>query len=150
MKPHIAIAYNYMTGGNCSFMLGAMAEPDARYLSALRAELMRINPPWHSDHLCFSSAGERVLHELLPLKFSEENVLRVAARARRVGAGQLGKVARTGADVEQQADRLVGELAQDDRIDRGRRRDARSGRQLIRRAASPLVNHLLHAFAITP
>jgi uncharacterized protein (UPF0276 family) len=34
--------------------------------------------------LCFSSAGSRVLHELLPLKFSEENVARVAQRARRM------------------------------------------------------------------
>jgi uncharacterized protein (UPF0276 family) len=55
-------------------------------LSALRAEVTRLNPPWHSDHLCFSSAGERVLHELMPLKFSEENVNRVAARARRMAA----------------------------------------------------------------
>ena len=30
------------------------------------------------------SSGERVLHELLPLKFSEENVQRVAERARRM------------------------------------------------------------------
>ncbi|MEI9951872.1 MAG: DUF692 domain-containing protein [Pseudomonadota bacterium] len=81
----IAERYPIVTHG-LTLSLGAMAEPDARYLSALRAELTRLNPPWHSDHLCFSSAGERVLHELLPLKFSEENVLRVAARARRMEA----------------------------------------------------------------
>ncbi|MEI9936402.1 MAG: DUF692 domain-containing protein [Pseudomonadota bacterium] len=81
----IAERYPIVTHG-LALSLGAIAEPDPRYLSALRAELTRLNPPWHSDHLCFSSAGELVLHELLPLKFSEENVLRVAERARRVEA----------------------------------------------------------------
>ena len=81
----IAERYPIVTHG-LTLSLGAIAEPDPRYLNALRAELTRLNPPWHSDHLCFSSAGERVLHELLPLKFSEENVHRVAERARRVEA----------------------------------------------------------------
>jgi uncharacterized protein len=64
--------------------IGAQGEPDPRYLSELREELARLNTPWHSDHLCFSSAGERMLHELMPLKFSRENVARVAERARRM------------------------------------------------------------------
>ena len=81
----IAERYPIVTHG-LTLSLGAVAEPDAEYLSALRAELTRLNPPWHSDHLCFSSAGERVLHELLPLKFSEENVNRVATRAARMEA----------------------------------------------------------------
>jgi len=81
----IAERYPIVTHG-LTLSLGAIAEPDPRYLSALRAELTRLNPPWHSDHLCFSSAGERVLHELLPLKFSQENVHRVAERARRMAA----------------------------------------------------------------
>jgi uncharacterized protein (UPF0276 family) len=81
----IAERYPILSHG-LTLSLGAVAEPDARYLSALRAEITRLNPPWHSDHLCVSSAGERVLHELLPLKFCEQNLLRVAARARRVEA----------------------------------------------------------------
>jgi uncharacterized protein (UPF0276 family) len=81
----VAERYPIVTHG-LSLSLGAIAEPDARYLSALRAELTRLNPPWHSEHLCFSSAGERVLHELLPLQFSAENVRRVATRARRMEA----------------------------------------------------------------
>jgi uncharacterized protein (UPF0276 family) len=79
----IAKRYPIVTHG-LSLSLGAIAEPDPAYLSALRTEITRLNPPWHSDHLCFSTAGERVLHELLPLKFSAENVERVALRARRV------------------------------------------------------------------
>jgi len=81
----IAERYPIVTHG-LTLSLGAVAEPDPSYLGALRAEVTRLNSPWHSDHLCFSSAGERVLHELLPLKFSEENLLRVAERARRVEA----------------------------------------------------------------
>src|SRR6478609_6604806 len=79
----IAERYPIVTHG-LTLSLGAIADPDPGYLNALGTELTRLNPPWHSDHLCFSSAGERVLHELLPLKFSEENLHRVAERARRV------------------------------------------------------------------
>jgi len=64
--------------------IGAIAEPDAAYLTALKAEVTRFGSPWHSDHVCFSSSGARVLHELLPLKFSLENAIRVAERARRM------------------------------------------------------------------
>lgn len=64
--------------------LGAIDEPDPRYLDALKLETERLGTPWHSDHLCFSTSGGRVLHELLPLQFSRENVTRVADRVRRV------------------------------------------------------------------
>ncbi len=79
----IAERYPIVTHG-LTLSIGAIDEPDPEYLRALRAELARLKPPWHSDHLCFSTAGARVLHELLPLKFSEENVARVAERARRI------------------------------------------------------------------
>lgn len=79
----IAERYPIVTHG-LTLSLGAVDEPSPEYLGALKAEVARLNPPWHSDHLCFSSAGDRVLHELLPLKFSEENVARVAGRARRL------------------------------------------------------------------
>ena len=75
--------YPIVTHG-LTLSLGAVDDPDPSYLRALRAEVTRLESPWHSDHLCFSSAGNRVLHELLPLKFSEENVARVAERARRM------------------------------------------------------------------
>jgi hypothetical protein len=77
----VAERYPIVTHG-LTLSIGALGEPDPAYLRDLRAEVRRLDSPWHSDHLCFSSAGERVLHELLPLKFSAENVARVAARAR--------------------------------------------------------------------
>lgn len=64
--------------------LGAVDPPPAAYLKDLKREVERLGSPWHSDHLCFSSAGPLVLHDLLPLKHSRENVTRVAERLRRV------------------------------------------------------------------
>ena len=64
--------------------LGATDEPETSYLDALRTEIGRVGSPWHSDHLCFSTAGSRVLHDLLPLKLCQRNVERVADRLRRV------------------------------------------------------------------
>jgi uncharacterized protein (UPF0276 family) len=75
--------YPIVTHG-LTLSIGAIQEPDPAYLAALAAEIRRIGSPWHSDHLCFSSAGPRVLHDLLPLKLAQENVARVADRVRRV------------------------------------------------------------------
>jgi uncharacterized protein len=83
----IAERYPIVTHG-LTLSVGAVDEPDPAYLSALKVEVERLASPWHSDHLCFSSSGQRVLHELLPLKFSLENLQRVAERARRM-AGLL-------------------------------------------------------------
>jgi uncharacterized protein len=75
--------YPLVTHG-LTLSIGAIAEPDAAYLRELRAEIERTKSPFHSDHLCFSSAGQRSLHELLPLQHSRENLRRVAERARRM------------------------------------------------------------------
>lgn len=85
----IAERYPIVTHG-LTLSIGAVDAPDPKYLSALRTEIERVGSPWHSDHLCFSSAGKRMLHELLPLKFSRENVTRVAERAQRV-RDELGR-----------------------------------------------------------
>jgi uncharacterized protein (UPF0276 family) len=79
----IAERYPIVSHG-LTLSIGAIDDPDPSYLRALREEVTRLHSPWHSDHLCFSTAGQRVLHELLPLKFSAENVARVAERARRM------------------------------------------------------------------
>jgi len=39
--------------------------------------------PWHSDHLCFGSAHGVVLHDLLPIAFTEQAVARVSDRIAR-------------------------------------------------------------------
>jgi uncharacterized protein len=75
--------YPLVTHG-LTLSIGAEAEPDRDYLDELKAELVRTRSPYHSDHLCFSSAGRRSLHELMPLQHSHQNVARVAERAKRL------------------------------------------------------------------
>ncbi len=53
------------------------------YLKGLRAFVERVKSPWHSDHLCFSTYGGVVLHDLLPIPFKKEEVVRVADRIKR-------------------------------------------------------------------
>ena len=53
------------------------------YLAGLRAFIDRVGAPWHSDHLCFSTEGGVVLHDLLPLAFKRSEVKRVAERIKR-------------------------------------------------------------------
>ena len=75
--------YRFVTHG-LTLSLGAVDPPPAEYLRELRQEIERLASPWHSDHLCFSTAGPLVLHELLPLKLCKENAERVADRLRQV------------------------------------------------------------------
>lgn len=63
--------------------LGGVDPIPPSYLGGLRAFLDRVGSPWHSDHLCFSSYGGVVLHDLLPIPFKESEVGRVADRIRR-------------------------------------------------------------------
>jgi uncharacterized protein len=79
----VAERYPVVTHG-LTLSIGAANEPDAAYLEQLCDHVERLRSPWHSDHLCFSSAGERRLHELLPLQRTRENVARVADRAKRM------------------------------------------------------------------
>ncbi len=71
--------YPLVTHG-LTLSIGAHAPPDPDYLSELRDEVERLDPPWHSDHLAFTSAGAHALHELFPLRFSNETARRVADR----------------------------------------------------------------------
>lgn len=75
--------YAVVTHG-LTMSFGAIDPPPADYLTELRREIERLGSPWHTDHLCFSTAGPRVLHDLLPLKQAHENVERVADRLRAV------------------------------------------------------------------
>lgn len=75
--------YPLVTHG-LTLSIGAVDEPDPAYIEELEREVRRLNTPWHSDHLCFSSVGSQVLHDLMPLKFSHENVRRVVDRVHRV------------------------------------------------------------------
>jgi uncharacterized protein len=62
--------------------LGALDPFDDAYFAELRRCLARIGAPFHSDHLSFSGAGGRILHDLLPLPLSRASARHAAARAR--------------------------------------------------------------------
>ncbi len=60
--------------------LGGVDPLREEYLRGLAAFLARVKSPWHSDHLCFSTFGGVVLHDLLPIPFKNAEVTRVADR----------------------------------------------------------------------
>ncbi len=65
-----------------SLSLGGVAPLDREYLRTLRAFLEELGAPWHSDHLCVSSAHGKAAHDLLPMPFNEESVKHLARRIR--------------------------------------------------------------------
>jgi uncharacterized protein (UPF0276 family) len=65
-----------------SLSLGGLDPLDAGYLARVRALTRRLGAPWHSDHLCFSGAGGRMTHELLPLPRTRGAARHLAERVR--------------------------------------------------------------------
>lgn len=63
-----------------SMSIGSTDPLDFAYLDRLGQLADEIDPPWVSDHLCWSSVGGRHAHELLPLPFTPEVVTHVASR----------------------------------------------------------------------
>src|SRR5262249_20601240 len=93
------ISENYMDGGvvvrerlqqaqslmpvichGVNLSIGSTDDLNQKYLKSLKVLADRIDTPWFSDHLCFTSFGAHYLHELLPLPFSREAVNHVAKR----------------------------------------------------------------------
>ncbi len=67
-----------------SLGIGGPREPDAAYVTALRALVDRVKPPWVSDHFCWCGVPGANLHDLLPLPYTAEAVSRVVERAKAV------------------------------------------------------------------
>lgn len=65
-----------------SLSLGSAPEPD--YLDRLSALVARLDPPWCSDHLCFTGVPGRRAHDLLPLPYTQEVLAHVVDRIRAV------------------------------------------------------------------
>ncbi|UUY07468.1 DUF692 domain-containing protein [Pseudomonas sp. J452] len=97
------ISENYMVdGGKALYFLDAINEQyplvmhgvslsiggphviDIDYLRQLKSLADRVQPHWISDHLCWSRGNAHQLHDLLPLPFTQESLLHVAARVRLV------------------------------------------------------------------
>jgi uncharacterized protein (UPF0276 family) len=67
-----------------SLNIGSTDPLDQEYLHKLRALADRVEPWIVSDHLCWTGAHGRNLHDLLPLPYTVEAVAHVAARVMRV------------------------------------------------------------------
>ena len=65
-----------------SLSLGGPEPLDRELLAHVDSLLARIDAPWWSEHLCFARAGGYVMHDLLPLPFTDEAVRHVASRVR--------------------------------------------------------------------
>jgi uncharacterized protein (UPF0276 family) len=78
---YLAAHYPILTHG-LTMSMGGHDPLDAAYLRELRELVRAVESPWHSDHLCFGSVDGRVLHDLLPLAFTDAVVQRVADRVR--------------------------------------------------------------------
>ncbi len=64
--------------------IGSSDALDGGYLTRLRALIERIEPALVTDHLCWSAVGGRALYDLLPLPYTEETLIHVVERVRRV------------------------------------------------------------------
>jgi uncharacterized protein (UPF0276 family) len=66
-----------------SLSIGSTDALDKGYLKRLRALADRIKPEWLSDHLCWSGAGGRTFHDLLPLPWTRESMDHLVPRIQR-------------------------------------------------------------------
>jgi uncharacterized protein (UPF0276 family) len=67
-----------------SMSIGSIDPLNLDYLAQLKALAERIEPAWISDHLCWTGAHGRNMHDLLPLPYTEEAITHVADRVSQV------------------------------------------------------------------
>jgi len=67
-----------------SMNLGSSDPLDEDYLDALQRLVDRVDPPWISDHLCWTGVDSHNLHDLLPLPYTAETIRHVSERIERV------------------------------------------------------------------
>ena len=57
-----------------SLSIGSIDPFNMDYLKKLKALLDKLNCPWFSDHICWTSVHGKNLHNLMPLPYTEETV----------------------------------------------------------------------------
>jgi uncharacterized protein (UPF0276 family) len=67
-----------------SLSIGREGPLDLAYLTRLKALVDRIDPPWASDHLCWTGTESANLHDLFPLPLTRQSIEHVAVRVRQV------------------------------------------------------------------
>lgn len=64
--------------------IGSTDDLNVNYLSSLNKLLNKVDAPWWSDHLCFTSVNSIYMHDLLPLPFSKEALEHVVNRIKSI------------------------------------------------------------------
>lgn len=77
-----ALAHYRLVQHGVSLSIGGVGPLKWDYLHALKKLTARTKTPWVSDHLCWTGAEGKDLHDLLPLPYTDEAVRHVAERVR--------------------------------------------------------------------
>lgn len=64
--------------------IGGLDPLNMTYLNRLKALVDRFQPLWVSDHLCWTGIHGKVLHDLLPLPYTEESLKHICQRIKEV------------------------------------------------------------------
>lgn len=67
-----------------SLSIGSPEKLDRDYLKAVANLARQLDPPWISDHFCFTGIGGRNSHDLLPLSYTQKNIDLVVNRVQEV------------------------------------------------------------------
>lgn len=67
-----------------SLSIGTTDPLNQDYLRDLKTLCDELNPPWVSDHLCWTGVGGHNSHDLLPLPYTEESLAHVSDRVKEV------------------------------------------------------------------
>jgi len=67
-----------------SLSIGSVDPLDLNHLRRVKTLLERVDAAWFSDHLCWTGVDGKNLHDLLPLPYTEEAVVRVSEKIQRV------------------------------------------------------------------
>ena len=67
-----------------SMSIGSVDPLDWDYLKKLKDLADSIDPPWMSDHLCWTGMNGTNLHDLMPLPYTEETLKHVVDRVKQV------------------------------------------------------------------
>lgn len=81
-----------MVAHGVSLDVGGPSPLDQVYLDAVAKLNRKLDAPWWSDHVCYSSLNGAPLHDLLPLPFSAEAAEHTAARAQVIAARVPGEL----------------------------------------------------------
>lgn len=79
----LAIAEHYpLSLHGVGMSLGSVDPFDDEYFKRLKGLIDQVNPERVSDHLCWTAVHGMVTHDLIPLPYTDETVMYVAARIR--------------------------------------------------------------------